>query len=61
MRRFPRTSTVAKVRTRDTESGADALPPSTHPKLGVTSRHQRFHRYALQRIFRPSLRGGGSD
>ena len=41
--------------------GADALPPSTHPKLGVTSRRQRFHRYALQRIFRPSLRRGESD
>ena len=38
-----------------------ALPPSTHPKLGVSSRHQRFHRYALQRIFRPSLGNGGSD
>ena len=41
--------------------GADALPPSTHPKLGATSRRQRFHRYALQRIFRPSLGNGGSD
>lgn len=24
-----------------------ALPPSTHPKLGVSSKHQRFHRCAL--------------
>ena len=38
-----------------------ALPPSTHPKLGVSSRHQRFHRCALQRIFRPSLGNGRSD
>ena len=38
-----------------------ALPPSTHPKLGVSSKHQRFHRYALQRIFRPSLGNGRSD
>ena len=37
------------------------LPPSTHPKLGVSSRHQRFHRCALQRIFRPSLGNGRSD
>ncbi len=37
------------------------LPPSTHPKLGVISRHQRFHRCALQRIFRPSLGNGRSD
>ena len=37
------------------------LPPSTHPKLGVSSRHQRFHRYALRRIFRPSLGNGRSD
>ena len=37
------------------------LPPSTHPTLGVSSRHQRFHRYALQRIFRPSLGNGRSD
>ena len=28
-------------------SAGSALPPSTHPKLGVTSKHQRFHRYAL--------------
>ena len=32
------------------------FPPSTHPKLGVQSRHQGFHRYALQRIFRPFLK-----
>ena len=37
------------------------LPPSTHPKLGVSSRHHGFHRYALQRIFRPSLGNGRSD
>ena len=38
-----------------------ALPPSTHPTLGVSSRHQRFHRCALRRIFRPSLGNGRSD
>ncbi len=32
-----------------------SLTPSTHPKLGVKSRHQGLHRYALQRIFRPFL------
>ena len=32
-----------------------SLTPSTHPKLGVKSRHQGLHRCALQRIFRPSL------
>ena len=40
---------------------ADTLSPSPRPKLGVTSGRQRFHRYALQRIFRPSLGSGGSD
>ena len=28
-------------------ASAKALPPSTHPKLGVSSKHQRFHRCAL--------------
>ena len=37
------------------------LPSSTHPTLGVSSRHHRFHRCALQRIFRPSLGNGRSD
>ena len=45
----------------ESASARRALPPSTHPKLGVSSRHQRFHRYALQRIFRPSLGDRGSD
>ena len=38
-----------------------ALTPSIHPKLGVMSKHQGLHRYALQRIFRPVLGAGGSD
>ena len=33
-----------------------SLTPSIHPKLGVKSRHQGLHRYALQRIFRPFLK-----
>ena len=45
----------------ESASARRALPPSTHPKLGVSSRHQRFHRCALQRIFRPSLGNGRSD
>ena len=45
----------------ESASAHGALPPSTHPKLGVSSRHQRFHRCALQRIFRPSLGNGRSD
>ena len=45
----------------ESASTKSALPPSTHPKLGVSSRHQRFHRCALQRIFRPSLGNGRSD
>lgn len=45
----------------ESASTRGALPPSTHPKLGVSSRHQRFHRCALQRIFRPSLGNGRSD
>ena len=36
---------------RPESASASTLPPSTHPKLGVSSRHQRFHRCALQRIF----------
>ena len=31
----------------ESASTRGALPPSTHPKLGVSSRHQRFHRCAL--------------
>ena len=31
----------------------ESLTPSIHPKLGVKSRHQGLHRYALYRIFRP--------
>ena len=42
-------------------SAQSALPPSIHPALGVPSRHQRFHRCALQRIFSPSLGNGRSD
>ena len=39
-----------------------ATPPSsTHPKLGVRSRHQRLHSCALKGIFRPLLQGGRSD
>jgi hypothetical protein len=41
--------------------GVGALPPSTHPKLGVQSKHKEFRRYALQRIFRPFLVDGRSD
>ena len=36
-------------------------PPSIHPRLGVRSRHHGFHRYALQRIFRPFPDTGGAD
>ena len=39
----------------------ESLTPSTHPKLGVKSRHQGLHRYALHRIFRPYLEAGSSD
>ena len=39
----------------------ESLTPSTHPKLGVKSRHQGLHRCALQRIFRPFLEDGHSD
>ena len=38
-----------------------SLTPSTHPKLGVKSRHQGLHRYALYRIFRPYLEAGSFD
>ena len=38
-----------------------SLTPSTHPKLGVKSRHHGLHRYALHRIFRPYLGTGHSD
>ena len=37
------------------------LPPSIHPRLGVSSRHQKFHRCALWRLFRSSLGNGRSD
>ena len=39
----------------------ESLTPSTHPKLGVKSRHQGLHRYALYRIFRPYLGISVSD
>ena len=39
----------------------ESLTPSTHPKLGVKSRHHGLHRYALHRIFRPYLGTGRSD
>ena len=38
-----------------------SLTPSTHPKLGVKSKHQGLHRYALHRIFRPYLGTGHLD
>ena len=38
-----------------------SLTPSTHPKLGVKSRHQGLHRCALHRIFRPYLGIGHFD
>ena len=38
-----------------------APPPSTHPNLGRASKHQRFHRCALQRIFRPFFKTGRPD
>ncbi len=38
-----------------------SLTPSTHPKLGVKSRHQGLHRCALHRIFRPCLGTGHLD
>ena len=38
-----------------------SLTPSTHPKLGVKSRHKGLHRYALYRIFRPYLVVGHLD
>lgn len=43
------------------EKRPKALTPSTHPKLGVKSRHQRLHRYALRRIFRPALGTARAD
>ena len=39
----------------------ESLTPSTHPKLGVKSKHQGLHRYALHRIFRPYLEAGHFD
>ena len=37
------------------EARPQALTSSIHPKLGVRSKHQRLHRYARLRIFRPVL------
>ena len=31
----------------ESASAKSALPPSIHPRLGVSSRHQKFHRCAL--------------
>lgn len=35
------------------------LTPSISPRLGVESQHQKLHRCALWRIFRPAFRDGG--
>ena len=44
---------------KDCPEAAGITPsPSIHPRLGVRSRHQRFHRCALQRIFRPFPESG---
>ena len=48
-------------RPKSASAGSPRFPPSTHPKLGVRSRHQGFHSYALKRIFRPFFRDGRSD
>ena len=48
-------------RPKSASAGSPRFPPSTHPKLGVRSRHQGFHSYALKRIFRPFFRTGRSD
>ena len=45
----------------ESASAKNALPPSIHPRLGVSSRHQKFHRCALWRLFRSSLGNGRSD
>ena len=45
----------------ESASTKNALPPSIHPRLGVSSRHQKFHRCALWRLFRSSLGNGRSD
>ena len=45
----------------ESASAKSALPPSIHPRLGVSSRHQKFHRCALWRLFRSSLGNGRSD
>lgn len=37
------------------ETRPKVLTPSTHPKLGVRSKHKGLHRYALRWIFRPIL------
>ena len=37
------------------EARPQALTSSIHPKLGVRSKHQRLHRCARLRIFRPVL------
>ena len=48
-------------RPESASAGSPRFPPSTHPKLGVRSRHQGFHSYALQRIFRPFFGNDRSD
>lgn len=45
----------------ESASAKSALPPSIHPRLGVSSKHQKFHRCALWRLFRSSLGNGRSD
>ncbi len=37
------------------------LTPSIDPRLGVESQHQKLHRCALKRIFRPVFRNGITD
>ena len=45
----------------ESASVKSTLPPSIHPRLGVSSKHQKFHRCALWRLFRSSLGNGRSD
>ncbi len=33
-----------------------SFTPNTNPRLGVKSQHQKLHRCALRRIFRPAFR-----
>ena len=49
------------IGTGPSAAGKKMPPPSIHPRLGVRSRHHGFHRYALQRIFRPFPDTGGAD